>query len=232
MASRIKSAQESHNGEDLVASLATEIKSMTEVKLDIQPIRTERLCITIEGTTPLLVCAWSEKARNMILEKQTGGKGFKTKEKKVPEVDYKNSLYTSLDGWTGIPAGGLKGCLVNACRAIDGLPMTMAKRIVFVVSQGQTSRGQSLVRVIGEHKMDESMVRIDNGKTADIRFRAIYPEWKIQFDLDILANVITPVQAVNLVNLAGFIEGLCEHRPGAPKSNTGNNGRFRVVNNN
>jgi hypothetical protein len=194
----------------------------------IERVQPKIMELEIVGFTPLLVCAWSEKAMNMMLAKQQK-KATRGKEAKDPEADYKASRYISTEGWDGIPAGGVKGCLVNACRAVDGLPMTLAKRMIFVRGQGRTAEGQELVRIYGEHKMHKAMVRIDNGGTADIRFRAIYPQWSVKLELEFLANVVSAEQVANLVELAGFIEGLCEHRPGAPKSCTGNNGRFRIL---
>lgn len=182
--------------------------------------------IEIVGTTPLLVNAWSKKARQMMLDKQMR-KAKTGREAKNPEKDYKASLYVSTDGWTGVPAGGVKGCLVNSCRATD-IPMTLAKRMIFVRSQGVTAGGQGLVRIYGDHQMHESMVRIDSGGTADIRFRACYPKWSMKLEIEFLASVLSAEQVANLVELAGFVEGLAEHRPGSPKSNTGDNGRFRI----
>jgi hypothetical protein len=106
--------------------------------------------------------------------------------------------------------------------------MTLAKRMLFVVGQGVTKEGQELVRIYGDHEMHEAMVRIDNGGTADIRFRAIYRKWSAKIQIQYLSSVISAEQVCNLVELAGFVEGWCEHRPGSPKSNTGSNGRFQV----
>jgi hypothetical protein len=196
-------------------------------KITIPRIEPKIMILKIVGITPLMVCAWSVKAREQMLAKQMK-KAKQGREAKNPEECYRNSLYTSTDGWTGIPAGGVKGCIVNACRATD-VPMTLAKRMIFVRAQGMTSTGQELVRVYGEHQMHEGMVRIDNGGTCDIRFRAIYPKWRAEIEVEYLGSVISAQQVANLVELAGYIEGLCEHRPGSPKSNTGNFGRFVVT---
>ncbi len=192
----------------------------------IERVQPQILEIEIVGLTPLLVSAWSQKAKQQMLDKQMK-KAAKAKDAKDPEQCYRDSLYVSTEGWTGIPAGGVKGCLVNACRAVDGLPMTLAKRMLFVRSQGVTAGGLGLVRVYGEHQMHEAMVRLESG-TADIRFRAIYPTWSAKLEVEFLGNVISAEQVCNLIELAGYIEGLCEHRPGAPKNNTGDKGRFHI----
>ncbi len=203
------------------------ITAPPDEKVTIARVEPKIVQIPIVGVTPLLVCAWSTKAMQQMLDKQMK-KGTRGKEAKNPEADYKASLYTSTEGWTGIPAGGVKGALVNACRAVDGLPMTLAKRMVFVMEQGRTADGLGLVRIHGEHQLHRAMVRIDNGGTADIRFRAIYPEWSALLEIQFLASVISSEQVCNLVELAGYCEGFCEHRPGAPKSNTGDKGRFMI----
>jgi len=208
------------------APTATTPAAAETTVVSIPQIEPKILLVPIVGITPLLVCAWSHKAKQQMLDKQMK-KANRGKAAKDPEADYLASLYVSTEGWTGIPAGGVKGCLVNACRAVDGLPMTLAKRMLFVRSQGVTKDGQQLVRVNGEHKMHQGMVRIDMG-TADIRFRGIYDTWSMDLEIEYLANMISPEQIANLIELAGFVEGLCEHRPGAPKSNTGSNGRFKI----
>ncbi len=192
----------------------------------IERIQPKIVEVEIVGMTPLLVCNWSDKARRMMLDKQMK-KATRGKEAKDPQADCLASRYISTENWDGVPAGGVKGCLVNACRAVDGLPMTLAKRMIFIKGDGVTEKGQSLVRIYGKHEMHEGMVRIDSG-TADIRFRAIYREWSMKLAIEFLASVISAEQVCNLIELAGFVEGLCEHRPGAPKSNTGDNGRFAI----
>jgi len=207
-----------------IAELAEPKK--TDTAIVIAPISPKIVEIEIVGITPLMVQAWSHKAKRQMLDKQMK-KATRGKEAKDPAADYLASRYISTEGWDGVPAGGVKGCLVNACRAVDGLPMTLAKRMLFVKSQGVTKEGQQLVRIYGEHQMQEGMVRIDQG-TADIRFRASYPRWSMKLEIEFLSSVISAEQVANLVELAGFIEGLCEHRPGAPKSCTGDSGRFQV----
>jgi hypothetical protein len=198
-----------------------------KTQIIIQRIQPRIIQLEIVGVTPLLVCAWSEKARRQMLDKQM----MKTpapRQPKNPELDVFNSRYICTEGWDGVPAGGVKGCIVNACRAVLGLPMTLAKRLIFVHGQGLSTKGQSLVRIYGDHEMHEGMVTIDNGGTTDIRFRAIYRQWSIRLEIEFLANMISAEQVANLVELAGYVEGLCEHRPGSPKSNTGDFGRFQI----
>lgn len=200
-------------------TLASETVTITSIEPKIVEIE-------IVGTSPLIVHNWNEKARKQMLDKQMK-KATRGREAKDPEADYKSSLYVSTEGWTGIPACGVKACLVNACRATD-VAMTLGKRMIFIRSQGRTANGQDLVRIYGEHEMHEAMVRIDNGGSTDIRFRAIYRQWSAKLEIEFLGGMISAEQVANLVELAGFIEGLCEWRPGAPKNNSGSMGRFQI----
>src|SRR5580700_1767170 len=159
-------------------------KESAPVGIVIDRIQPKVLELEIIGITPLLVCAWSEKAKRQMLDKQMK-KATRGKEAKDPEADYKASLYVSTEGWTGVPAGGIKGALVNACRACD-LAMTLAKRLLFIRAQGVDKEGRGLVRIYGEHKLHQAMVRIDNGSTADIRFRAVYPQWSMKLEIEFL----------------------------------------------
>ncbi len=203
------------------------LKSQDEAVL-IPQIQPKVLQVEIVGITPLITCQWSVKADREILDKQMK-KAKQPKSAKDPHADYMAARYISTEGWDGIPAGGVKGCLVNACRAVGKeLPMTLAKRVLFVAAQGVTPEGQELVRIYGEPKMRKDHVKINNGTTADIRFRPEYTNWSAILEIHFLANIFSAEQVLNLLELAGYVEGLCEWRPGAPKNCTGSMGRFKI----
>lgn len=193
----------------------------------IPKISVNEMQVEIVGTSPLLVHAWDVKSIEMIARKQQK-KAQTAKEARNPEAEFDASRYISTDKWDGVPSSGLKAALVAACRVVDGLPMTMAKRMLFVKSDGRTDKGLGLCRIIsGDPKMDTQMVRIAQG-TSDIRYRARYDTWSMILRIEFLANTISAEQVVNLLETAGYSEGLCEYRPGAPKSLNGENGRFRI----
>lgn len=182
--------------------------------------------VPIDGVTPLIVHQWSEKAKQQMLDKQMK-KANKAKEAKDPEQCYHDSLYISTEGWYGVPVGGLKAALVGACRFVDGLPMTIAKRGFFVLADGRSTRGQDLIRINGEPNMREDMVRLDTG-VADIRYRGEFKVWSASVRIQFVASMFTEEQVVNLLEIAGVVEGMCEHRPSSPKNATGDKGRWRV----
>lgn len=183
--------------------------------------------VPIVGISPLLVHAWSEKARKQMLDAQMK-RAKAPKQAKDPEQDVLDALYVADDKWYGFPASAFKAALVGACRQVDGLPMTMAKRLCFVMGDGfSTRQGVDLVRIEGEWEPHEAMVRLESG-VADIRFRPIFRKWSATLRIEVNVGIISPEQVVNLVALAGDSEGVGEMRPSSPKSATGTFGRWII----
>jgi len=194
--------------------------------IELKPIEQKTICIELEGVTPLIVHAWSEKAKRQMLNKQMK-KAAAKKEAKNPEEDYEQSLYKFKDGsGYGFPAPGFKAAIVGACRLFDGLPMTQAKLMIFIEADGEGTRQEQLVRIHGEPEIREDMVRLEKG-VADIRYRGMFRDWSADLTITFNTSNISPEQLVNLVDAAG-LGGIGEWRPSAPKSSTGDFGRFKV----
>ena len=64
----------------------------TEI-VEIKPIEMNTVEVTIQGDTPLIMHAWSEKAKRMMLETQQGKAKGKKKEFKNPVDDFIQSMY-------------------------------------------------------------------------------------------------------------------------------------------
>jgi len=194
--------------------------------IELKPIEQKTICIELEGVTPLIVHAWSEKAKRQMLNKQMK-KAAAKKEAKNPEEDYEQSLYKFKYGsGYGFPAPGFKAAIVGACRLFDGLPMTQAKLMFFIEADGEGTRQEQLVRIHGEPEIREDMVRLEKG-VADIRYRGMFRDWSADLTITFNTSNISPEQLVNLVDAAG-LGGIGEWRPSAPKSSTGDFGRFKV----
>lgn len=200
----------------------SEEPKVQEKKVTIPGVTIKEATLTIEGTSPLLVNKFSNKAKTEIEDKQLG----KAKSKKAfrnPEQEYKDSLYflPGTKNKYGIPANGLKNAAVSACKYVDSLKMTFARGAFHVVPGPG-----GLVEVIGKPQMDESIVRIGpfGNKVAMPRYRGRFDEWKISFKVRYNSNVISPEQIANLYETAGFSIGLCEWR--AEKN--GSYGMFQI----
>lgn len=170
--------------------------------------------ITLAGLSPLIMHKWSKKAKEEMLAKQMKA-ARKGKEAKDPERDYEESIYRDPDGRFGFPTIAFKAAAVGACRFTDGTKMTFARGAFHIDGE--------LALIEGEPRMREDMVRVGMG-TADIRYRAEFPEWRATFRLTYNAHALSEEQILNLFNLAGFGVGVGEWRP----EKDGQHGRFRV----
>lgn len=178
-------------------------------RLDIQLME-----VTLIGDSPLIVHAWSMKAKREMLDKQMK-KAKTARAAKDPEANYKDSLYPHPEGGYGFPCVAFKAAAVGACRFSEGMKMTNARGAFHVVGE--------LAKIAGAPTMREDMVRVGMG-TADIRHRGEFQTWRVTLLVSYNASAITPEQIVNLLNLAGFGIGVGEWRP----EKDGSYGRFHV----
>lgn len=182
--------------------------------IELPPLNIQTVQFLLIGDSPLIVHAWSEKAKRQMLDKQMK-KATKAKEAKDPEADYEACFYRTSDGEYGFPAIGVKASMVSACRFVD------AKMTVL---RGACHIDCEMLPVIGEPRPREDMVRVGMG-TADIRYRPEFPEWKMPVTIKYNSSVISAEQIANLLNAAGFGVGIGEWRP----EKNGSYGRFHVA---
>lgn len=188
---------------------ATAVETVT-----IPPLKIETFQIKIVGDSPLITNKWSEKAKSQIRDKQTK-QARGAKEAKRPEQDYENSMHRLPDGTPGFPVIGFKAAAVTACSHVSA--------ITKVVARGAFHVSGELAPIKGKPRMREDMVRIAMG-TADIRYRAEFPEWSTVLTVRHNPNVMSASQIINLFNTAGFAVGVGEWRP----EKDGSYGMFHV----
>lgn len=184
----------------------------TAIALPALNIQTIHLALI--GDSPLIVHAWSEKAKKAMLDKQMK-RAAKAKEAKDPEADIEACYYRFADGRFGFPTVGLKAAMVSACRFVDA-KMTVARGAFHIDGE--------LLEIIGTPRPREDMVRVGMG-TADIRYRPEFPDWRMPVAIKFNAAVISAEQVANLLNVAGFGVGIGEWRP----ERNGSFGRFHVA---
>ena len=172
--------------------------------VELRKINVQSVILTVIGDTPLIMHAWSEKAKREMLDKQMK-KAKTAKEAKDPNSDYEQAFYRLPDGRPGFPSIAFKAAAVSAGgRFSDGLKMTELRGSFFIEGE--------LIPIIGEPRMREDMVRVGMG-TADIRYRPEFPKWRAEMTLRYNADAISLDQIVNIFNLAGFGVGVGEWRP-------------------
>jgi hypothetical protein len=186
----------------------------TTTKIELPSLRLETASFILVGDSPLIVHAWSEKAKRAMLDKQMK-RAKQAKEAKDPEADYEACFYRTKTGVPGFPAIGVKSAMISACRFAD-MKMTIARGAFHIDTE--------MLEVIGEPRPREDMVRVGMG-TADIRYRPEFPTWRIPATLRFNADVISAEQLANLLNVAGFGVGIGEWRP----EKNGQYGRFHVA---
>ena len=196
-------------------------KKQTETTIEIPKVEIAMVKFRIRGITPLIVSRFSEKAKQMMLEKQMK-KASAGKEAKKPEEQYENSLYKFADGKrTGFPAVGFKAAMVRGGKQLGFTMTDLRGRFHVMADEGD------LVEIHGEPHPREDMVRLATG-VADIRFRGeYYAGWEAELTIQYFKNAISAEQLAQLLSIAGFSCGIGEWRP--EKSNSGSFGLFELA---
>jgi len=186
--------------------------------------------IVVEGTAPLVVNKFSNKAREMMKASQEAGK---TKAKKAKEGKdfmecFNQARHIAEAGWDGVPCVTFRHAMVDACRLV-GFPMTKAKIGFFIESDGiDKDEGTGLVKIIGgDPEYSEMPVRNQTG-VADIRARPMWRKWSCNVRITFDAGMFSDEDIANLLMRAGMQCGICEGRPSSPSGGMGW-GLFKVV---
>lgn len=206
--------------------------------IDIRPISIETVDITIKGTTPLIVHAWSHKAKQEILDKQRGKKVGAKHSIKVPMNDLIESLYwlteqpelgdndedaeqnylNALDNGAkfGFPVTGIKQSIITgAYRAGLDVKQTELRGTFFL--EGATEASTiDIAEIVGpDPVIREDMVKVGGmSKSADIRYRGEFQQWEIPLRLKYNSEgKYSLEQILNFVNFGGFVTGIGEWRP-------------------
>lgn len=184
--------------------------------LTISPPNFKRASFRIIGDAPLVINAFSQKARQMMRETQEAGHTAKKGKKREPKDfmgNYEAAKHVHPDGWCGYPAAGFRNALISSCR-MAGYAMTRAKLSLFVEADGFEADGTPLVRITkGEPHYHESYVRNATG-VVDLRARAMWdPGWEMTVRVKWDADQFTLQDVANLLLRAGMQVGIGEGRP-------------------
>lgn len=197
------------------------------ISVEIPAITIKTFQVRLVGDSPLIVHAWSEKAKKMMLDKQMK-KATSGREAKDPEQDFYDSLY-----WlTEKPA---KPTMEDVARAKFGFPVTAFKAAAVdagfqqgILAKKTTARGAfhivgEFAEIEGTPEPREDMVRVGMG-TADIRYRGEFKTWSTTLTIRYNPHAMSAEQIINLLNMGGFANGVGEWRP----SKDGSYGTFHV----
>lgn len=212
-------------------------KAATEV-IEIRPIEIKKVTIRIVGDTPLIMHAWSEKAKRMMLEAQMGVAKGKKKEAKNPVDDFIRSMYwlTPMpeDGTMesfeeaiengarfGFPVTAFKQAAISAAYRMGWAKDKMSMRGAFFIDSDENG----MIEIHSDTpEMREDMVKVGMG-TADIRYRGEFKNWYADLTISYNANGQYSLEnIVNIINAGGYVCGVGEWRP----ERDGQNGMFHV----
>jgi hypothetical protein len=188
------------------------------------PPLTDTFSSWIVGDMPLIVHAWSQKARLEMLTKQrkTAKAG---REARDPDRDFLDSLYVyDPAGPTyGFPATGIKNSLLSVAHKDKGIAKTEvmsalfihAKMAVGVAAKAGAICDLPLVRLWAPPpKMREDMVRVGVGlsKTASLAYRGQFWPWAVRITGFLNTNVVSKDSLAFLFREAGMACGIGEWR--------------------
>lgn len=213
-------------------------KAAAEV-IEIRSIEIKKVTIRIVGDTPLIMHAWSEKAKRMMLEAQMGVAKGKKKEAKNPVDDFIRSMYwlTPMpeDGTMesfeeaiangarfGFPVTAFKQAAISAAYRMGWAKDKMSMRGAFFIDSDENG----MIEIHSDTpEMREDMVKVGMG-TADIRYRGEFKNWYADLTISYNANGQYSLEnIVNIINAGGYVCGVGEWRP----ERDGQNGMFHVA---
>lgn len=210
----------------------------TEV-IEIRPIEIKKVTVRVVGDTPLIMHAWSEKAKRMMLEAQMGIAKGKKKEVKNPADDFIRSMYwlTPMpeDGTMesfeeaiangarfGFPVAAFKQAAISAAYRMGWAKDKMSMRGAFYIDSDENG----MIEIHSDNpEMREDMVKVGMG-TADIRYRGEFKNWYADLTISYNANGQYSLEnIVNIINAGGYVCGVGEWRP----ERDGQYGMFHVI---
>ena len=207
--------------------------------IEIKPIQIKKATIHIEGDTPLIVHAWSEKAKREMLEKQMKVTKTKAKTAKNPVEDFIRSMYwltpmpeemteAAFDeainngARFGFPVTGFKQAAISAAYRMGWAKDKASLRGAFFIDCDENQ----MIEIKGDAPiMREDMVKL-LGTTADIRYRGEFRNWSAEMTISFNENgQYTLEQIINIINAGGYVCGVGEWRP----ERDGQYGMFHVA---
>ena len=195
--------------------------------IEIKPIQIKKATIHIVGDTPLIMHAWSEKAKREMLEKQMKVTKTKAKTAKNPVEDFIRSMYWLSPMPEEMTEEAFNEAIQNGARF--GFPVTGFKQAAISAAyrMGWSKDKASLRGAFFIDCDDDQMIEIKSdppimredmvkllGQTADIRYRGEFRNWSADLTISFNENgQYTLEQIINIINAGGYVCGVGEWRP-------------------
>ena len=215
------------------------VKKATAEVIEIRPIQIKTFTVHIVGDTPLIMHAWSEKAKREMLEKQMKVTKTKSRDAKNPVEDFIRSMYwlspmpeeMTMEAFEeaiangarfGFPITAFKQAAISAAYRMGWAKDKMSMRGAFFIDGDEN---QMLEIKSDAPIMREDMVKVGMG-TADIRYRGEFRNWSADINISFNENgQYSLEQIINIINAGGYVCGVGEWRP----ERDGQYGMFHVT---
>lgn len=153
--------------------------------------------------------------------------GRKTpKQVRDPQAEYEAAFYRLPDGY-GFPVTAFKAATVGAARFYGkDVNMTSLRQFLFMHGEYSDADPQALVRITGEPKMREDIVRLGGpSRSADLRYRPEFREWTATLRVTFVTSSLSRQSVLSLIDAGGMGIGVGEWRP----EKRGEFGTYRVA---
>ena len=216
----------------------------------IEPIKLVKTEVVLIGETPLLVHAWSEKSKRMMLESQQKlNKAKKAKPVRDPFSEFMHAAYwitempkedtpeafeeAVADGAKfGFKTIAIKEATLAAAYRAGYIPNQVGMRCNFYLNSTDYYNGDPGMELAAIETPEPPFLREDPvkiggaSKTADLRYRPEFRNWRIRVKITLIdTGVFSMSSIVNALNLAGQMNGIGEWR----MERGGDFGRFHVA---
>ena len=201
-------------------------KATTEI-IEIRPIQIKKATVHVVGDTPLIMHAWSEKAKREMLEKQMKVTKTKSRDAKNPVEDFIRSMYwlspmpeeMTMEAFEdsvangarfGFPITAFKQAAISAAYRMGWTKDKMSMRGAFFIDGDENQ----MIEIHSDMPiMREDMVKVGMG-TADIRYRGEFRNWSADINISFNENgQYSLEQIINVINAGGYVCGVGEWRP-------------------
>lgn len=199
----------------------------TNEVIEIRPIEIKKVALKLVGDTPLIMHAWSEKAKKEMLDKQMKATKTKSRDAKNPIEDFIRSMYwlspmpqemteygfdtaISEGARFGFPVTAFKQAAISAAYRLGWSKDKMSMRGSFFIEGDENQ----MIEINSDvPTMREDMVKVGMG-TADIRYRGEFRNWSADIVISYNVNgTHTLEQIINIINAGGYVCGIGEWRP-------------------
>lgn len=194
-----------------------------------QGIERIELVLTGRSGSPLVIHAFTDKAKQQIRDKQQK-KAKRAKEQRLPAEEYQAAKYINEHGQECAPITAIKKSMISAGTAMDNLTKVAIRQALFVSPTHdqkamlvpiETDDGQPAIGVMRE---DAVTIGIN---TRGLTYRPEYPTWRLLVTVEYNSRLISRDQVIALAMHAGWGVGICEGRP--EKSSALGWGRYDVA---